>query len=76
MAEQEPTITLNDIGAAVQIIDLAAGRGAIRGEEMAAVGNVRSRLAAFLEYSEKQQAKAAAEETARADFEADAQDEE
>jgi len=65
MAEQEPSITLNDIGAAVQIIDLASARGAIRGEEMAAVGNVRQRLAAFLEYSEKQ-ARAAAEKEAEA----------
>lgn len=52
--ENEPTITLQDIGAAIQIIDLASGRGAIRGEEMAAVGNVRNRLKDFLDFSEKQ----------------------
>lgn len=52
----EPTITLQDITAAVQIIDLASSRGAIRGEEMSAVGQVRTNLAEFVEHSAKQQA--------------------
>ena len=50
MAKQAPEITLQDLNAAVQIIDLASARGAIRGEEMAAIGNVRSRIAAFVKF--------------------------
>jgi hypothetical protein len=55
MDEQEPKITLQDIAAAVKIIDLASARGAIKGEEMSAVGGVRNRLSSFIEYSQKMQ---------------------
>ena len=52
--EQAPGLSLNDISAAVQIIDVASARGAIRGEEMLPVGTVRSRFMAFLEHAKSQ----------------------
>jgi len=60
-AKQEPTLTeevappadaglsLNDITACVSIIDIVTKRGAFEGPEMADVGAVRNRLAAFLD---------------------------
>ena len=45
---QDTGLTINDIQLAVQIIDVASMRGAIRGEEMAAVGILRQRFTAFL----------------------------
>lgn len=52
--EQGPGLSLNDIAAAVQIIDASSARGAIRGEEMVAVGTVRERFMAFLNYAKEQ----------------------
>lgn len=49
---QEPQtrvqISLNDIAATVQIIDVCSKRGAFQGDELEAVGGVRGRLAAFV----------------------------
>lgn len=45
---QDTGLTINDIQLAVQIIDVASIRGAIRGKEMAAVGILRGRFEAFL----------------------------
>lgn len=52
--DQGPGLSLNDIAATVQIIDAASARGAIRGEEMVAVGTVRERFMAFLEHAKAQ----------------------
>tara|TARA_Y100000385_G_scaffold73790_1_gene74451 strand:+ start:2578 stop:2865 length:288 start_codon:yes stop_codon:yes gene_type:complete len=52
--EQAPGLSLNDISAAVQIIDVATARGAIRGEELLPVGTVRQRFMAFLEHAKAQ----------------------
>ena len=41
-------LSLNDITACVSIIDIVTKRGAFEGPEMADVGAVRNRLAAFL----------------------------
>ena len=49
---QDVGLTLNDIQLAVQIIDVASVRGAIRGEEMAPVGILRERFVAFLKVNE------------------------
>lgn len=49
---QDGGLTLNDITLAVQVIDIASARGAIRGEEMAAVGILRQRFTAFLKANE------------------------
>ncbi len=54
-------LTVNDIAAAVQVIDVATARGAIRGEELSQVGALRDRFAAFVRAAQEQ---AAAEQTA------------
>lgn len=56
MENEQPGITLQDIANAVQVIDVASSRGAIRGEELAGVGNLRNRLVRFLEANQQQQA--------------------
>lgn len=52
--DQGPGLSLNDIAAAVQIIDVATGRGAIRGDELSSVGTVRDRFMAFLNHAKEQ----------------------
>jgi hypothetical protein len=49
-----PTVTVNDVASMLQIIDTAAARGAFRGEELSAVGGVRDRAAAFIDYIKAQ----------------------
>jgi len=51
--EQAPGLSLQDISAAVQIIDAVSPRGAFRGEEMASVGMVRERFMAFLRHAKE-----------------------
>ena len=53
-APQQAGLSLNDISAAVQVIDMASGRGAVRGDELLAVGTVRERLVAFLRAAQEQ----------------------
>lgn len=48
MSEETVGISLADIAAALQIIDVAAKRGAFEGSELTQVGSVRDRLAAFV----------------------------
>ena len=51
MTEQTTTevqISLNDLAAAVQIIDVCSKRGAFQGDELESVGGVRGRIAAFV----------------------------
>jgi len=55
MEQNTPNITLKDIAAAIQIIDLASARGAVKGEEMAAIGEIRTRLSTFLEHAQSTQ---------------------
>jgi len=45
-------LSLQDIANALQIIDIAVSRGAIRGEEASSIGMVRDRLATFLSANE------------------------
>ena len=52
--EQAPGLSLQDISAAVQIIDVVTPRGAFRGEELASVGTVRERFMAFLRHAKEQ----------------------
>lgn len=47
---EAPTINVSDVAAMLQIIDTAAQRGAFRGEEMSAVGGVRDKAAAFIDF--------------------------
>lgn len=52
-------VTNNDIADVVRIIDVCSNRGAFRGEELAGVGTLRNKLAAYLqavqEAAEKEQ---------------------
>ena len=52
--EQAPGLSLQDISAAVQIIDVVTPRWAFRGEELASVGMVRERFMAFLRHAKEQ----------------------
>lgn len=47
--EETPQITIVDLQNILQVIDVAASRGAFRGNELTSVGSVRDKLAAFLE---------------------------
>ena len=49
-------LTVNDIAAAVQVIDVATARGAIRGDELSQVGTLRDRFAAFVRAAQEQAA--------------------
>jgi hypothetical protein len=49
--EQQPMLSVGDMQAVVKIIDAAVARGAIKGEEMVAVGTVRQRFADFVEHA-------------------------
>ena len=48
MTEQSLNISLNDFLVAVNIIDVCSQRGAFKGDELAAVGQLRERFAAFV----------------------------
>jgi len=45
---EEPTISYKDLSLALNVIDLAAGRGAFQGKELSAVGSLRDRIETFL----------------------------
>jgi hypothetical protein len=47
--QQAPQLSLNDIAAAVRLIDVVSPRGAFQGTELAEVGTLRNRLAAFVQ---------------------------
>jgi hypothetical protein len=40
----KPIIEINDIASVVQLIDVCSTRGAFRGEELATVGGLRTKL--------------------------------
>ena len=48
-------IDLNDLAAVVRLIDVVTSRGAVRGDELTAVGNLRDKLAAFVNSAQQQQ---------------------
>lgn len=47
-AEQNIELTVNDLGALKQIIDVASSRGAFKPNEMTAVGGIYTKLENFL----------------------------
>ena len=47
--EDAPQLTLGDIQTMVQIIDICSKRGGFEGQELEAVGGLRSRVVKFLE---------------------------
>jgi len=48
-AAEAPQITIVDLQNILQVIDVAATRGAFRGNELTSVGSVRDKLAGFLD---------------------------
>jgi len=46
---EAPQITLVDLQNTLRIIDVAAERGAFKGNELTSIGSVRDKLAAFLD---------------------------
>lgn len=53
--EESVELTVNDLGAIKQIIDIASSRGAFRPNEMVAIGTTYARLEAFLSVVAQQQ---------------------
>jgi hypothetical protein len=49
-------VTNNDIGDMIKIIDVCSARGAFRGEELAGVGTLRNKMAAYLQSLEPTEA--------------------
>lgn len=45
----EPQLTLNDIAAVIQIIDVISSRGGFKGEELSEVGGLRDKYVAFMQ---------------------------
>lgn len=57
-------LTLNDIAAMVQIIDIVSARGAFRGDELSQVGQLRDKCASFVKAAqEAQSAEVSSEES-------------
>lgn len=48
-AETAPSLNLNDLMVALNLIQVVAQRGAIRAEELSSVGSLHDRLQKFLE---------------------------
>ena len=48
-------LTLNEIAAVVQLIDVVTARGAFRGEELSEVGALRDKYAAFVKSAQEAQ---------------------
>jgi hypothetical protein len=46
--ESKPTIDINDLVSVVQIIDVCSTRGAFRGEELAIIGALRTKIAEII----------------------------
>lgn len=60
--EQDVQLSLNDIAAVVQVIDVVTKRGAFEGSELEAVGLLRNRFAKFVDAKmPKQEAEDAAD---------------
>lgn len=53
------SISLNDLGLLLNIVDLASKRGAFQGAELSQVGAIFDKLNAFLTFVAEQQAEAA-----------------
>ena len=47
---QAPEVNIGDMGAILQIIDVASTRGAFKGQELSSVGAIRDRVAAFVDF--------------------------
>jgi hypothetical protein len=64
---EAPQLGLGDLAAVIQIIDVCSKRGAFEGTELESVGQVRGRIAAFVQANAPQQEEAAEGEEAPAE---------
>ncbi len=55
MSENKIELSIQDIAACVQLIDLVTTRGAFQGAEMLQVGGLRERLATFVQATQAAQ---------------------
>jgi hypothetical protein len=60
-AEQSPELTVTDLNAIKQIIDVASSRGAFKPNEMAVIGTTYNKLELFLNAVASQQGQAQGE---------------
>lgn len=60
---QAPEVNIGDMGAILQIIDVASTRGAFKGAELSSVGAIRDRVAAFVDFYTPKKEEAEAGET-------------
>jgi len=56
-AEEAPELTVNDLAAIKQVIDVASQRGAFKPNEMVSVGSIYGKLETFLNAVQAQQPK-------------------
>lgn len=56
----DTTITVQDIANVVNLIDMATSRGAVKGDELLTVGQMRQKFVAFIQKVEEENAKTAA----------------
>lgn len=56
-------VTNNDIADVIRVIDVCSSRGAFRGEELAGVGTLRNKLAAYLQAVQEAAEKEQSEDT-------------
>jgi len=61
---QQAQLSIQDIVAAVQVIDISAKRGTFEGTELSQVGMLRDRLAVFLKSQQPAEEEVTAEEPA------------
>jgi hypothetical protein len=63
--EQQPQLTLNDFALVINIIDACTERGAFKGNELAAIGQLREKFVVFVKANtpEQEQSETKTEET-------------
>jgi hypothetical protein len=66
-AQSQATITLGDMVALYQVINIASKRGAFEANELTAVGNLADKLKTFVDKANEQAQAAAAESEAEAE---------
>jgi hypothetical protein len=56
MTEQDTQLTLNDFALVISVIDACTERGAFKGNELLAIGNLREKFVAFVKSNTPDQA--------------------
>jgi hypothetical protein len=64
--QQQPTLTINDLAALANIINVASQRGAFKADELSNVGSAYDKLNSFLKAAQAQTASAAPAESPEA----------